>query len=45
MSRVSNGRMWRLTRRLAYLAELLEPMCYPCPYPRCVSPATIRREW
>lgn len=40
------GRMWRrLARRLAYFAELLEPVCYPCPYPRCVSPATIRREW
>ena len=40
------GRMWRrLARRLAYFAELLEPVCYPCPYPRCFDRVAFRLDW
>lgn len=35
----------RLIRRLAYFAELLDPITYPCPYPRCMSPVVFRLDW
>lgn len=34
----------RQARRLDYYAELLDPVCYPCSFPRCVSRSTLMRE-